>query len=118
MNFRALRPSIDSNDTTMINAKKARTSVVASSKDIGKIVHVTSGVQPQSYEATRILFMRKENNNNIIYSTILLPELPSSDILERNPERNQCNERCLLLSIHPSIHPSIDTVQIIICDIL
>jgi len=84
----------------MINAQKR-------SKDIGKTVHVTSGVQPQSYEATRILFVRKENNNNIIYSTILLPELPSSAILERTPERNQCNERYLLLSIHPSIHLSI-----------
>ncbi len=39
--------------------------------------------------------MRKENNigNNIIYSAILLPELPSSAILESTPERNQRNQR-------------------------
>ncbi len=54
----------------MINAQKC-------SKDIGKIVHVTSGVQPLFYEATRILFVRKENSNNIIYSEILLQELLS-----------------------------------------
>uniref|UniRef100_A0A672NLW9 Epsin 2 n=1 Tax=Sinocyclocheilus grahami TaxID=75366 RepID=A0A672NLW9_SINGR len=34
------------------------------SKDIDKIVHVTSGVQPQFYEAKRILFVHKENKNN------------------------------------------------------
>ncbi len=39
--------------------------------------------------------MHKENNNNIIYSTILLPELPSNAILESTPERNQHNQRCL-----------------------
>ncbi len=39
--------------------------------------------------------MRKENNNNIIYSTILLPEFPSSAILESTPERNQRNQHCL-----------------------
>ncbi len=36
--------------------------------------------------------MRKENNNNIIYSAILLPEYA---ILESTPERNQRNQRCL-----------------------
>ncbi len=41
-----------------------------------------------------ILFVRKENNNNIIYLTILLPKLPSSVILESTLERNQ---RCLHL---------------------
>ncbi len=62
--MRALRPSIDSKDITMINAQKR--------KDIGKIVHVTARVQPsflRSYENT---FVCKENNNNIIYSVILL----------------------------------------------
>ncbi len=34
------------------------------SKDIGKIIHVTSGVQLEFYEATRILFVRKENKNS------------------------------------------------------
>ncbi len=38
-NPRALWPSIDSKDITTINAQKH-------SKDIGKIVHVTSGIQP------------------------------------------------------------------------
>ncbi len=36
---------------------------------------------PKFYEAARIFFVRKENNNNIIYSAILFPELPSSAIL-------------------------------------
>ncbi len=31
-----------------------------------------------------------------MYSTILLCELPSSDILEITPERNQSIQRCLL----------------------
>ncbi len=36
------------------------------SKDIVKIVHVTSVVQPiQCYESMRILFVHKENKNNI-----------------------------------------------------
>ncbi len=33
--------------------------------------------------------MCKENNNNIIYSAVLLPKLPSSAILVSNPEGNQ-----------------------------
>ncbi len=33
------------------------------SKDIIKIIHVTSVVQPSFYEATRIPFVRKENKN-------------------------------------------------------
>ncbi len=36
------------------------------SKDIVKIVHLTSVVQPEFYEATRILFVCKENKNNFI----------------------------------------------------
>ncbi len=43
----------------------------------------------------RINFVRKENNNNIVYLTILLPELRSSGILESTPERNQHNQQCL-----------------------
>ncbi len=39
--------------------------------------------------------MCEENSNNIIYSTILLPELLSSAILKSTPERNQRNQRCL-----------------------
>ncbi len=50
--------------------------------DIDKTVHVTSLAQLQFCEATRIIFVLKENKNNIIYSTVLLPELPSSAILE------------------------------------
>uniref|UniRef100_A0A9J8AR66 glycerol kinase n=1 Tax=Cyprinus carpio carpio TaxID=630221 RepID=A0A9J8AR66_CYPCA len=37
----------------------------------------------------------ENNNNNIIYSTILLPKVLSSAILESTPERNHCNLRCL-----------------------
>ncbi len=43
--------------------------------------------------------MHKENNDNIIYSTILLPELLSA-ILESTPEHNQRNQSCLRLSVH------------------
>ncbi len=43
--------------------------------------------------------MCKENNNNIIYSAILLPELLSSIILKSTPEHNQCNKRCLVDSV-------------------
>ncbi len=39
-----------------------------------------------------------QNNNIIIYSAILLPELLSSAILESTPERNQRNECCLRLA--------------------
>ncbi len=39
--------------------------------------------------------MHKENNNNIIYSTILLPDELSSAILESTREHNQRNQRCL-----------------------
>ncbi len=62
----------------MVNAQKR-------SKDTCKIVHVTSGVQPWFYEATRILIVHKENNNNRIYSAIIFPELQSSAILESTP---------------------------------
>ncbi len=44
---------------------------------------------------TSVKIVHKENNNNIIYSTILLPELPSSAILESIPENNQRNQHCL-----------------------
>ncbi len=39
--------------------------------------------------------MRKEHDNNIINSAILLPELPSSAILESTPECYQLNQHCL-----------------------
>ncbi len=48
---------IDSNTTDTFKAQKG-------SKDIIKMVHVTSVAQPQFFEATRILFVRKENKNN------------------------------------------------------
>ncbi len=41
-------------------------------KSIIRIVHLTSVVQSELYEATRILFVRKENKNKDIYSTIRL----------------------------------------------
>ncbi len=47
--------------------------------------------------------MHKENNN-IIYSAILLTELPSSSILESIPECNQRNPRCLRsVKVHAQI---------------
>ncbi len=52
------------------------------SKYIGKTVHVTSVAQLSFCDATRILFLHKENKNNIIYSNILLPWVTSSAILE------------------------------------
>ncbi len=45
-------PPIDSNVITTIKVQK-------SSKEIGKIIHVTSGVQLSFNEATRILFETK-----------------------------------------------------------
>ncbi len=41
-------------------------------KNIVKIVHLSSVVQSQFYEVTRILFVSKESKNNDIYSTICL----------------------------------------------
>ncbi len=41
-------------------------------KDIVKIVHVTSLFQPQCYEATRILFVCKENKMNDFFQQFLL----------------------------------------------
>ncbi len=41
-------------------------------KDIVKMVHLPSVVQSECYEATRILFVRKENKNYDFYSTICL----------------------------------------------
>ncbi len=56
--LRTFWPSIDSNETgTRFKAQKR-------SKDIVKIVHVTSLVQPEFDETTRILFVHKENKNN------------------------------------------------------
>ncbi len=42
------------------------------SKDIIKIVHVTSAVQPYLYEAMRILFVHKENESNNFIKWFLL----------------------------------------------
>ncbi len=58
-------PCIDSNTTTTFKAQKG-------SKDIIKIVHVTSVAQPQCYEATRILLVCKENKNNDFIQQFLL----------------------------------------------
>ncbi len=52
------------------------------SKNIDKTVHVTSVAQIQLCKAKKILFVHKESKNIITYSTILLPELTSSAILE------------------------------------
>ncbi len=69
-NPRAFWPSIDGNKTdTHFKAQKGI-------KDIVKIVHVTSVVQPEFYEATGILFVHKENKKN--YSTIFSLQCQSS----------------------------------------
>ncbi len=62
---RAFWPSIESKGPTTIKAQKHR-------KDIVKIVCVTSMVQLWFCEATRILFVRKENKNNYLIQQFLL----------------------------------------------
>ncbi len=62
---RAFWPSIESKGPTTIKAQKHR-------KDIVKIVCVTSMVQLWFCEATRILFVRKENKNNYLIPQFLL----------------------------------------------
>ncbi len=47
-------------DCQIINTVKAQKSM----KDIVRIVHLSSVVQSEFNEATRILFVRKENKNN------------------------------------------------------
>ncbi len=47
-------------DCQTINTVKAQKSM----KDIVKIVHLPSVVQSEFYEATRILFVHKENKHN------------------------------------------------------
>ncbi len=44
--------------------QQAMFKVQKGSKDIVKIVHVTSVVQPSFYEATRILFLHKEKQQS------------------------------------------------------
>ncbi len=50
--------------------------------DIGKIIHVTSVVEPSFYKATRILFVFKENKNNDFIQQIVSSASPYSGILE------------------------------------
>ncbi len=64
-NPRAFWPCIDINTTDTFKAQKG-------SKDIIKIVHVTSVVQPLFYKATRILFVGEENKNNNFIQQFLL----------------------------------------------
>ncbi len=52
------------------------------SKEIIKIVHVTSVVQPVFYEATRILFVRKKPQNNEYIQQFVSSESPYSTISE------------------------------------
>ncbi len=61
-----------------------------------KVVRTLKGSSPKKeilslivHPHVIVLFVSKENNNDIIYSAILLPELTSSAILESIPERNQ-----------------------------
>ncbi len=60
MNSELSDPPIHSKDPNTIKVQKR-------SKDIIKIIHVTSVVQPLFYEAQRILFVHKQiKNNNFI----------------------------------------------------
>ncbi len=59
---RALWPSIYSKDPYTIKAQKR-------SKDIVKIIHVTSVAQPVNfYKATKILFVHKENKITTLFN--------------------------------------------------
>ncbi len=60
------------------------------SKDIVKIVHVTSVVQPQFYEAMRILFVHKENKNNKFIQQYLLLQITYSAIMESTTMHAHC----------------------------
>ncbi len=68
-------PPIDSKDPYTVKAQKR-------SKEIIKIVHVTSVVQPVFYEATRILFVRKKKQNNEYIQQFISSESPYSAISE------------------------------------
>ncbi len=57
--------SIDCPVNTTVKVQK-------SMKSIARVVHLPSVVQSEFYEATRILFVRKENKNNDFFSTICL----------------------------------------------
>ncbi len=62
------------------------------SKDICKTVHVTSVAQLPFCEATRILFVRKENKSNNLFN-YSSPRVTIVCIL--SPESNQFNQHCL-----------------------
>ncbi len=66
-NWEACDCPIDCQVITTVESQKSMKSIV-------RILHLPSVVQSEFYEATRILFVRKENknNNNIIISTICL----------------------------------------------
>ncbi len=53
-------------DCQVSNTVKAQKSM----KDIIKIVHLPSVVQSEFYEATRILFVCKENENNDLFNNL------------------------------------------------
>ncbi len=74
--FRELSDTpIDSKDPNMIKAQ-------IRSKEVVKIIHVTSVVQPLYYEAMRILFVRKVNKNNDFIERFVSSASPCSAILE------------------------------------
>ncbi len=54
-----------SESSLTLHRQQHNCNVPRSSKDISKTVHVTSGVQLQFCKATRILFVLKENQNNL-----------------------------------------------------
>ncbi len=64
MSFQKLSSSSEHNDCPIDCIVNNTVKAQKSMKDIVKIVHLPSVVQSECYEATRILFVRKENKNN------------------------------------------------------
>ncbi len=94
--FRELSdPPIDSKDPNTIKAQKC-------SKEIFKIIHVTSVVQPWLYKASRILFVCKENKNKNFIQQFVSSASHYSAILESityvNNVCNACTRTCFLRS--------------------
>ncbi len=68
------------------------------SKDIVKLVHVTSFFQPEFYENKRILFVRKENKNKDFIQQFLLFRVSLWCTFTRVPWRT----RVILLTQEPA----------------
>ncbi len=67
-------------------------------KSIARVVHLPSVVQSEFYEATRILFVCKENKNNNFFSTIRLL-ITVAPFLRFCTERKHCTLFCIHLNV-------------------